>query len=357
MEPAPVVVVARASEPAPAAEAAEETAPATEAPKQAAASTQAGGTPAPAEVVEAGEAAETPAAAAKRKEGQAAAQAALLGPPDGLQLTVSWQLQAGLQIDESTSSAMSSLAVSTNYKLHPKVFFAGQISPYLELTPMPNDNRRADFSSGSSFARLNFRNLYTEKFSGITLGGNLTYFLPLSYNDWFTGNPRLGGLGSAVQLFRSIGPVTLIGVAGGQLPLFLESRARVQCDEEEARKVGASCPSFSHVNGWNQAAQLSSSLIAFYNVGSFSFLGQLQTAWSFTRGPGSANEPNNTNNHANQRFSQGFFLQGGYMIDSHWTVNAGLMNFGPQITGLYGRRNPFFDKEYAAVFVGVDWVR
>lgn len=286
-----------------------------------------------------------------------AAQAGILGPPSGLQIVISSSVQAGLQIDDSTHHAQASLGISLNYKLHEKIFLAGQLSPYVDLTPMPNNNRRTDFSPNGNSIRLNFRNLFHEKFTDIRLGGSFGYALPISYNDWFTGNPRLGSLSGAVQLFRGVGPVMLVGSVGAQAPLFLNQRASIRCDPEKVKEVGASCPSYQHGNSYNTAFSLSSSLLAIYNVGSFSFSSSLQLGTSWSHGPGSANEPNNTNDHANRRFSQGFSLQGAYAVNKNWSVNAGFFNSGPQITGEWGRRNPFFNKDFAAVFIGVDWVR
>lgn len=284
-----------------------------------------------------------------------AAQAGLIAP-SGLQIVVSSSVQAGLQIDETTHHAQASLSIAANYKLHDKIFMSARLTPYVELTKMPNDNRRTGLSPNGNSIRFNFRNLYTEKFSGISLGGNLGYVLPIGYNDLFLGNPRAGVVNGGLQLFRTIGPVVLVGSFGVNVPLFINQRAKLQCDPEEVKKVGASCPAHPYGNSYNTAVGISGSLLAIYSVGAFSFSASLQGGTSWTWGPGSANEPFNTNDHANQRFSQGFSFQGAYAINRSWSVNAGLFNGGPQFTGEWGRRNPFFNKDFAAVYAGVDWI-
>lgn len=314
----------------------------------------AGTTAPPTTEAEVGAAAATPPASGE--SAQSAAAAALLGPPEGWQISGSWALYLGAQTDAHLANASSQLQVGANYKLHPKVFFAGSITPSLNLDPLPDSGRRFELSTLGTFARLNFRNLYHEEITGLRLGGNVSYFLPVNWDNFYGNNPTLGGLGSAVQLFRNFGPVNLIGSLGLNLPLFLRGGAQHQCDEANPG-LASGCPQAA-TGAVNPLLSVSAGVTAIASFDRVTLIGALSVLHTWTRFLSFADDPRRGDGaFANiERNSFAFFGQAGYAIDDHLTLNLGIFNGGPQVTGLEFN-NPFFDPKFAAFFVGVDWVR
>ncbi|MFM2153786.1 MAG: hypothetical protein RL199_2221 [Pseudomonadota bacterium] len=291
---------------------------------------------------------------------KSAASAALLGPPSGLQLTLSWSLYSGVQTDDDLTNAYTSLAISTNYKLHPKVFIAASLSPYVELTKMPGDNRRADFFGGGSFVRLNFRNLYEVPGTGIKVGGAATYNLPVTYNDWFSGNKRLGALGGAVQAFRTFGELTVIGSMNANVPLFLHDRGYFQCDAAEVASMGAKCPPVEQTPVRNPRYAKGAGLTGIYNHDSISVFASVGVSQTTVRGPGAVAEAYQNVadlGQIDQRYSFSFISQVSYGLNDHHSVNVGLFNGGPQKTDRSSYNNVLFDPKFAGLFVGYDWVK
>lgn len=300
----------------------------------------------------------------KAVTGQLVATAGIEGPESGIQWTLGWALRGGLQRNPPQlaagdyTNADASFQAGLRYKLHEKVFFAASLSATLDLTAMPGDNRRANM--GSTFARLNFRNLYTESFTGIALGGNVTYFLPQP-DDFLYGNPRTGAFGGALQLFKSVGPVTLVGSVGLNKSLYLRARPYADCDAEAVAAKGASCPVDSSgeplaVGGWNTSHAVSTSLSAVYGTGPWSF----SSALSYTVGNTySEMDPTQlgsivANPNSNNRYSTLFFVQAGYTVYKGITVSAAFSNAGPTLTGRESYNNPLFDPRFASVTLGVD---
>jgi hypothetical protein len=298
-------------------------------------------------------------AASDTNKPQFAAAAALLGPPSGLQLSLSWTLFSGVQTDADLTNAYSSLSISTNYKLHKKVFFAATLTPYVELTRMPGDNRRVDFFGGSSFARLNFRNLYEIPGTGIKVGGAATYNLPVTYNDWFSGNKRLGALGGAVQLFRNFGELTMVGSVNASAPLFLEDRPTFQCDPA-GLAPGASCPSVESSAVRNPRYAKGAGITGIYNHENVSVFASVGVSQVTVRGPGAVAEAYQNVadlSQIDQRYNFSFISQVSYSLTDHHSVNVGLFNGGPQKTDRSSYNNVLFDPKFAGAFVGYDWVK
>lgn len=311
--------------------------------------------------------ADTADAPVKAVTGQVVATAGIDGPESGLQWMFGWAVRGGLQRNPPQltagdyTNADTSLQAGLQYKLHEKVFLAASVSSTLDLTAMPGNNRRANL--GSSFARLNFRNLFSESITGIALGGNVTYFLPLP-DDFLYGNPRAGALGGAVQLFRSIGPVTLVGSVGLNKSLYLRARPYADCDAEAVAARGASCPVGSSgeplpVGGWNTSHALSTSLSAVYGTGPWSFSSAISYVMGNTY---SAMDPTQlgsivANPNGNSRYSTSFFVQAGYTVYKGITVSAAFSNAGPTLTGRESYNNPLFDPRFASVTLGVDVLR
>jgi hypothetical protein len=290
---------------------------------------------------------------------QIAAAAALIGPPAGLQLTLSWTLFSGVQTDADLTNAYSSLSISTNYKIHKKVFFAASLTPYVELTRMPGDNRRVDFFGGSSFARLNFRNLYEIPGTGIKVGGAATYNLPVTYNDWFSGNKRLGALGGAVQLFRNFGELTMVGSVNASAPLFLQDRPTFQCDPD-GLAPGASCPSVESSAVRNPRYAKGAGLTGIYNHENVSVFASIGVSQVTVRGPGAVAEAYQNVadlSQIDERYNFSFISQVSYSLTDHHSVNVGLFNGGPQKTDRSSYNNVLFDPKFAGAFVGYDWVK
>jgi hypothetical protein len=289
-----------------------------------------------------------------------AAAAALLGPPSGLQLTLSWSLYSGVQTDDDMTNAYSSLAISTNYKLHPKVFVAASLSPYVELTKMPGDNRRIDFFGGASFVRFNFRNLYEIPGTGIKVGGAATYNLPVTYNDWFSGNRRLGALGAALQLFRNFGDLTVVGTMNANMPLFLHDRPSFQCDPDKEAASGAKCPPVEESAVRNLRYARGAGLTGIYNRENISVFASVGVSQATVRGPGAVAEAYQNVadlGQIDQRYNFSFVSQVSYSLTDHHSVNVGLFNGGPQKTDRSSYNNVLFDPKFAGLFVGYDWVK
>lgn len=312
------------------------------------------------------EAAETDTAVSKGTTANATA-ANLEGPSSGLGWTLSWGLNAGLQRNPpqlekgSYTSADTSLQAGLRYKLHDKVFLSAGISTVLDLTAMPNNNRRANL--GATSARLNFRNLYKESITGINVGGNVSYSLP-TVDSLMYGNPTAGALGGAVQLFRPFGPVTMVGSFGVNKPLFLQARAYADCDPEKVAEAGASCPVDSQgeplaVGSWNSRYSLSTSLLAMYGTGPWSFVTSMTYVMGTTYSQFDPTQLGDilANPNGNNRYSTSFVLQAGYAIYDWLTVSAGYANAAPTLTDRESYNNPFFDPRFASVSIGVDVVR
>lgn len=298
----------------------------------------------------------TAAEGGEKEAAQAAATAALLGPQSGIQLTLSWTLMSTVAEDPAFADTFSSLSIGANYKLHPKIFVTGSVSPMLSLNRMPNSNRRVDTFPLSSFVRFNFRNLYKEKLTGIVVGGSATYFLPTTYTDWFTSNTRFGETAGALQLFRNFGSVTMVGVLSARVPLMQHARPPVQCDPAKLMP-GASCPSYTHTEIYNNLGFFGAGLVGIYNSGPWTvfFSGTVQEL--VTRGPWSASEPNNTNNNANRRAQFFNVLSVNYALGGALSAAIGYQNWGPQTSNGRDYTNFFFDRRYAYVFAGLDFVR
>lgn len=296
-----------------------------------------------------------------------ATAANLAGPSSGLGWTLSWGVSAGLQRNPpqleqgSYTSADTSLQAGLRYKLHDKVFLSAGLSTVVDLTSMPNNNRRANL--GATSARLNFRNLYNESITGISVGGNVSYSLPTIDNLMY-GNPSAGALGGAVQLFRPVGPVMLVGSFGVNKPLFLRARAYADCDPATVAQAGASCPVDSKgeplpVGSWNSRYSLSSSLLAMYGTGPWSFVTSMTYVMGTTYSQFDPTQLGDilANPNGNNRYSTSFVLQAGYAIYDWLTVSAGFSNAAPTLTDRESYNNPFFDPRFASVSLGVDVVR
>lgn len=299
--------------------------------------------------------------------GQIVATAGIEGPASGIQWTLGWAVRGGLQRNPPQltagdyTNAEMSLQAGLRYKLHEKVFLAASMSSVLDLTAMPGNNRRANL--GATFVRMNFRNLYSEGITGISLGGNVTYSLPLP-DDFLYGNPRAGALGGALQLFRGLGPVTLVGSVGLNKSLYLRARPYADCDAEAVAAKGASCPvdSFGEplaVGSWNTSHALSTSLSAVCGTGPWSFssaisyvMGNTYSAMLPTQLGSITANPN-----GNNRYSTSFFVQAGYTVYKGITVAAAFSNAGPTLTGRESYNNPFFDPRFASLTLGVDVLR
>lgn len=279
------------------------------------------------------------------------ATATLLGPAEGLQVFISPQLQVGTQPEAALQSVQASIAITANYRLSKKFILVGSISPWVELTPMPNDNMRADVSGAS--IRLNMRDLYTEKFSGISLGASVAYALPINYAAFIGGNPSLGGGSAAVQLFRPFDfGLVLVGSVSANMPFFLKGAATPVCINPEG---GATCPTYANERVANTLVTLSTGLTAIYSYEDWSFFSSLGISERYSRHKYVPDSGPGTNTKGN---SFSFVAQASYQLFPFLTLNAGWSNAGPQINGIGGAgyNNPFFEKEFASVFFGVDYI-
>jgi len=296
-----------------------------------------------------------PAVAVQPAEAAPAASGTEEKPKPPFELTLELGESVGVQTDADLTNVSTSLSVTADWNVRPWLTIEGMLTPYIETTSMPVDNRRFDFLANFSYVRALFPDFYKDPTSGIALTGSLSYRLPVTYNDWRSGNPRLGDLAPSMTATRKVGDFT--GTLGLLFVyhLYLNARAVLQCDPAAEAKVGASCPSNLNGNSANEQSSITPSLRVDYNHSPWSVFGKLALVQAWSTGPGSASEPFNTNDNANERFSFAFAAQVGYSLSDHWTVGLMVGNLGPQTSNGRDFSNFVFDKRYAYVQPFVDW--
>lgn len=274
----------------------------------------------------------------------------------GLHFSLGTSFFIGVQTSADFSGGYFGLSPGASYKLNEMVTLSAGLSPFINFKPsgeygIPDSNRRFDNNPAFSALRAGFKDLYVESASGIHVNGSVTYSIPLSYNNLVLDTIHTwGDVGAGLALSRKFGDFS--ASLNGLVKHFgyLNARPKIDCSVEKGP-----CQLGGFTSHWNPMILAISSISGTYTHGDWSGFASFGLSQTKTFGPGQATEPNNTNDHANDKFGFSFFASVAYAITEHFGVNGGLFNGGPQLTDRENLNNFLFDYKFAGVFVGTDW--
>ncbi len=239
----------------------------------------------------------------------------------------------GLQTDADSTVYDNEISLSASYKITDKVTVSASISPYVDLTRQPKDNKRFDFDGGSTFVRVG-ADIWEEKdYTGILFKGSATYSPPISRDVMF--DSKWGNLGGSLSASRKFHEAFSVGYSfglswAGYLSPVKTITFRDYGDGASPR------PAANSSGGYNGFLSISHGLgVSWTATDKLTIGARFGLSRAQNHGPSQSSDPSNSNNQtasANLAYAYSTGLSASYKLNDSFSFAGSLGNSGPQMS-------------------------